>query len=611
MEVRRYPAPTNDPIRFLKVLPGISSGNDFSSSYNVSGGNYDQNLLYINGIEIESPFHARHGLAQSISMLNPAMIDSMTFRSISFPVMMGDKLSSLVEADYKASAEKMEGELDLSLSSQNMVVGGQIGESAGFSTGIRHANLSRYARGLQIKGEYIPSFWDWQTQIKAKSSLMGEISLFAATLNSHFVMRPEKMRLRYNCSALQHREVCSEIKGMGTGAENYEFSDQAVGIAFERLSPLGTVQVVGNLTRKRETEDTDVEYALEPGKILSMEKIDSQFWRNRWKVEINVRASHFWGGAGLKRAKMGGYIDAKENISYRQGTFLNEASHLSVHRKDIDKFVFLQNRWGAGRLDVVGGIRLVSFGATAESIAMPRTSITFTASPRLSLSLAAGRHAQPPVYKEYLGGSKGRKIDFKAQRSEQIGAGFVYGIRNSLHWSTDIYYRHQWRMISYQVDDLKISYASSNGARGYVLGINSKIRGKADSLIGIASYGFLVAREDIKGDSRGHIPMPSDQRHTLSLYLEDRMYLGIIERRFLKFSRFHLRILFGTGFPYTHQVVQGNGRLVDGPRNSSRGEPYFRFDVGLTQGIRIAENTFHLRQEIANLFDQYNALVLC
>ncbi len=314
------------------------------------------------------------------------------------------------------------------------------------------------------------------------------------------------------------------------------------------------------------------------------------------------------GGAGLKRAKMGGWIDAKENISYRQGTFLNDALRLRVHRKDIDKFVFLQNRWGAGRLEVVGGIRLVTFGATSELIAMPRTSITFTASPRLSLSLAAGRHAQPPVYKEYLGGSKSGKIDFNAQRSDQIGAGFVYGIRNSLHWSTDIYYRHQLRMISYQVDDLRISYATSNDARGYVWGINSKIRGKADSLIGIASYGFLVAREDIKGDSRGHIPMPSDQRHTLSLYLEDRMYLGIIETRLLKYSRFYLRILYGTGFPYTPQVVQGNGRLVNGPRNSRQGEPYFRFDVGLTQGIRIAENVFHLRQEIANLFDQYNVV---
>ena len=608
VEVKRYPAPTNDPIRFLKVLPGISSGNDFSSSYNVSGGNYDQNLLYINGIEIESPFHASHGLAQSISMLNPAMIDSMVFRSISIPVMMGDKLSSLVEANYKTGAEKMEVEMDLGLSDQSMVVRRRIGESAGFSTGLRHANLGRYARGLQIKGEYIPSFWDWQTQIKAKSSLLGEISLFTATLNSNFVMRPEKMRLRYNCSVLQHQEVCSEIKGLGSGAENYEFSDKAFGIAIERLSPLGTVQAVGNLTRKREKEDTDVEYALEPGKILSIEKIDSQIRRDKWEIGINLRTSHFLGGAGLKRAKIGGWIDAKENISYRQGTFLNEASHLSVHRKDIDKFVFLQNRWGAGRLDVVGGIRLVSFGATAESIAMPRTSITFTASPRLSLSLAAGRHAQPPIYKEYLGGSKGRKINFKAQRSEQIGAGLEYGIRNSLHWSTDIYYRHQWRMISYQVDDLRISYATSNDARGYVWGINSKIRGKADSLIGIASYGFLVAREDLEGDSRGHIPMPSDQRHTLSLYLEDRMYLGIIERRLLKYSRFHLRILYGTGFPYTPQVVKGNRRLVDGPRNSRRGEPYFRFDVGLTQGIRIAENVFHLRQEIANLFDQYNVV---
>ena len=93
-------------------------------------------------------------------------------------------------------------------------------------------------------------------------------------------------------------------------------------------------------------EDTEVEYALEPGKILSIEKIDSQIRRDKWKIGINLRASHFLGGAGLKRAKMEGWIDAKENISYRQGTFLNEASRLRVHRKDIDKFVFLQKQVG-------------------------------------------------------------------------------------------------------------------------------------------------------------------------------------------------------------------------------------------------------------------------
>ena len=611
VEARRYPAPANDPIRFLKVLPGISSGNDFSSSYNASGGNYDQNLLYINGIEIESPFQVRHGLAQSISMVNPAMIDSMAFRSISFPVMMGDRLSSLVEADYKTGTGKMEGEVDVGLSAQSIVVRGSLAESVSFSSGARHANLGRYAQGLQITGEFVPSFWDWQTQIKAESSLLGDLSLFAATLNSSFVMRPEKIRLRYNCSLLRHQEVCSELKGLGRGAEKFEYADRVVGVSMERGFSSGTVKAYAHLTRKREIETTDVGYSIAPGNILSKEEFNSKLRRDKVESAIvgtkTVGRSHLLGGAGLRLSTIDGRVNSTEEITYRRGSFLNSRNSQNVNRKDADPFFFLQNSWASDRFSMIMGIRFVRFGATGETIEMPRISMSLKTTPRLALTLAAGRHAQPPIYKEYLGGRSGEEGKLKAQRSDQIGAGLVYEIQDSLHWSCDIFYRHQWRMISYHIDDLRIFYSDSNDSKGFVYGVNSKLRGKMDSLIGIASYGYLVAREDILGDDRGYLPRPSDQRHTASLYVEDRMYLDILPSGFIKYSRFHLSILYGTGFPYTSKIVQA-GKLIDGPRNDRRDRPYFRFDVGLTQGLNLLGRTFHLRQEIANLFDQYNVL---
>ena len=184
IELRRYPAPTNDPLRYLKVLPGITSGNDFSGLYNVQGGNYDQNLVYINEVEIEPPLLLRRGLAQTLSMLNPAMIDSMTFRAISFPVAFGDKLSSVLDANYKLNAKENRGTLDLSATTQSLTLQGYLAQSLDFISGVRYSNLGRDSRGLQISGQFDRKFWDWQTQIRVKYPEVGQLTLYMATLRS-------------------------------------------------------------------------------------------------------------------------------------------------------------------------------------------------------------------------------------------------------------------------------------------------------------------------------------------------------------------------------------------------------------------------------------------
>ena len=194
-----YPAPTHDPLRYLKVLPGVTSGNDFSGLYNVQGGNYDQNLVYINGVEMEPPLLLRRGLAQTLSTLNPAMIDSITFRAISFPAAFGDKLSSVLDANYKLSAKENSGALDISATTQSLTLQGYRAQFLDFISGVRYADLSRDSRGPQISGQFERKFWDWQTQIRAKHPQVGQLTLYMATLSSTFVMRPKEMLLRYNC----------------------------------------------------------------------------------------------------------------------------------------------------------------------------------------------------------------------------------------------------------------------------------------------------------------------------------------------------------------------------------------------------------------------------
>ena len=615
IELRRYPTPTNDPLRYLKVLPGVTSGNDFSGLYNVQGGNYDQNLVYINGIEMEPPLLLRRGLAQTLSMLNPAMIDSMTFRTISFPVSFGDKLSSLLDANYKLNAEENRGTLDLSATTQSLTLQGYLAQSLDFISGIRYSNLSRNSRGLQISGQFDRRFWDWQTQIRVQYPRIGQLTLYMATLRSTFGMRPEEILLRYNCHAFRQKRICDEYHGFASGYENFTYEDNLLGMSMERTAKHGRIRVYTNIVHKREDEDTNVQYEIEPNSIQSTEAFTNQLKQIKIESAIvaskNVGGSHFMVGAGARFLKINGSVNSFEEITYNRGKFFSEGVNSALQRNYNDRFFYLQSRRQAGRLQTVCGVRIAQFGATDETIVMPRISANYRLFPRVSWTLAAGRYAQPPIYKEFLRGGASRE-SLKSQRSEQVGTGLTYKIQESLYWNTEIFYRLQWRMISYQIDDLRIRYSGENDSKGRVFGVNSQLRGKLNSLIGIMSYSYLIARENIIGDGHAYLPRANDQRHTLSMYLEDRMFLDFSRIRFLGYSRFHLRVLYGTGFPHTPKVVaiseDGRPQLTDGPRNRVRDRPYFRFDVGMTQSTRLWRKTLHLREEIANVFDQHNVL---
>ena len=615
VELSRYPSPTEDPLRFLKVLPGITSGNDFSGSYNVQGGNYDQNLVYINGVEIDRPLQLRRGLAESFSMLNPAMIDSMTFRSISFAAEFGDKLSSMVEATYKIDSKKLEGDLELSGSTQNIVVRGPVGKRLSFNSGARYSNLERYTRGLQVRGEFVPIFWDWQTQARFRISPYNQFDVFAATFTSDFKMKPDKLRLSYNCSVLRHLRVCDEFTGSGKGAERFKYEGDLVAVSWTHLSPIGVVKAHVNYSRTSEREDTDLEYSVKPDSIRSTEKHDSRLRLAKIEGGLtgtgNLRSVGLKIGVGAKRSGLDGKVASVHRISYDRGVFLDESTSFDIDRGDIDTFFYFQSKWGTRRTSMNSGIRVVQFGTTDETLLLPRVSIALNANTGLTFTFSAGRHTQPPFYKEYVVDSVARPR-LKSQKSDQFGVGVTYELKNSLNWTTEVFYRDQAELISYQIDDLRIVYSGRNDSDGFAYGINTRMRGQLDSLIGIACYSYLVAREDIKGDDRGNIPRPVDQRHTVSVYLEDRMYLEYLRLRNLLYSRFHIRMLYGSGFPHTPQVLatsQIGGRiLVEGERNSRRDRPYFRFDIGMTQAIDIAGKTLHLRQEVANMFDQHNVV---
>ncbi len=521
----------------------------------------------------------------------------------------------MVEASYKIDSKNIEGDLELSGSTQSIVVRGPVRNWVSFSTGARYSNLERYTRGLQVTGEFVPTFWDWQTQARFKISAYDRIDVFAATFTSDFKMKPKKIRLRYNCSVLRHLRVCDEFAGSGSGTERFKYEGDVVAMSWTHLAPIGAIKAHVNFSRSNEREDTDVEYSIKPDSIRSLERHDSGL--RLAKIEGGLAGTRDFEivdlkvGAGAKHSGLSGKMVSMQKVSYDRGTFLDESTNFTIDRGDVDTFLYFQSKWETGSASMLSGIRVVRFGTTDERLFLPRLNIRLKANAGLAFTLSAGRHAQPPFYKEYVVDSVARPR-LKSQKSDQFGVGVNYELKNSLNWTTEVFYRDQSELISYQIDDLRIVYSGKNDSDGFAYGINTKTRGQLDSLIGIASYSYLVAREDIKGDSRRNIPRPVDQRHTVSVYLEDRMYLEFLRLRNLLYSRFHIRMLYGSGFPHTPQVLAksqiGDPVLVEGKRNSRRDRPYLRFDIGMTQAIDIAGKTMHLHQEVANMFDQHNVV---
>ncbi len=238
---------------------------------------------------------------------------------------------------------------------------------------------------------------------------------------------------------------------------------------------------------------------------------------------------------------------------------------------------------------------------------MPRLTVVYYLTEKFSILFGLGRYSQPPLYKEFRSLGLDQTSTLKAQKSLQITSGFEkqWGATNS--FKTEAYYKKLSDVISYELMDVRTVYSGKNDAVGYVYGIDTHLRGNfAKSSTGWLSYSYMIAREDIKHDSEGWVPRPSDIRHTFAATLQDRMpqFPG---------SSIHIRLLFGSGYKYTFRYLDkdDNGNYVEvfGKRNRWTIPWYRRFDIGFTQEFHLRDKyRVTLRQEILNLFDRYNIL---
>lgn len=600
----------------ISTMAGVASGNEMSSQYNVRGGSYDENLVYINGTEIYRPQLVTSGQQEGLSVINPAMVGAIGFSAGGFSPKYGDKMSSVLDITYR-EPEAFEGSVSASLMGASVAIGSS---SRRFTQlhGVRYKSNSSLLSSTDDKGEYDPRFFDYQTNMtlrlseKFKINFLGNISIN----NYKFVPASRTTNFGTSTDAKQFKVYFD-----GQEKDRFETWFGALNLTWSpSKSASYGLTASGFMTNEFVSYDISGEYWLDQagtsgdatgGGAIGGELGVGRYMehaRNRLKARVMTIGLRGANGLAGHNIEYGINLNS-ETIRDRSREWelrdsagyslpfdpdalkliYNLDSHHDISSTRIGAYVM--DTWrintSAGYLNLSGGLRLSYWSFNKEFLASPRISAAFVpdAAPRWSFRMATGLYYQQPFFKEYrmtVGDGLGNNIiaindKIKSQRSYQIivGADFTFRSWNRpFKLTAEAYYKALSNLIPYEVDNLKLTYAGRNLTSGFATGIDFKLFGQfvpgSDSWI---SFSLMKSQETLNGVK---VPRPSDRRYALALYFTD--YFPKFPR--LKFS---MRGILNDGLPTT------------APRRT-RDEGYFRapaykrVDIGLSYGLLTPED---------------------
>lgn len=595
----------------ITTMSGVTSGNEMSSQYNVRGGSYDENSVYINGIEVYRPQLVTSGQQEGLSVINPDMVGAVSFSTGGFPAQYDDRMSSVLDITYR-EPESFEGAASLSLMGGSLSIGSS---SRRFTQlhGLRYKSNSSLLSSMDDKGEYDPRFFDYQTSMSLKLSDKWKVNFLgnAAINNYKFIPATRTTNFGTSTDAKQFKVYFD-----GQEKDKFETWFGALSLTFKpnkahEFALLGS----GFMTNELVTYDISGEYWLDQagtsGDASGGGAIGGELGVGRYHEHARnrLRASVFGldlrGTSGISNHNLSYGISFKHRLIFdrtREWELRDSAGYSlptdpdalkviynldSRHDVDINNIAFyVQDAWRissqAGFVNVNGGIRMSYSDFNKEFLFSPRISVGFVPdkAPQWSFRFATGLYYQSPFYREFrmpVTDAEGNTMitlnhAIKSQRSFQMIAGSDYTFRafqRPFKLSGEAYFKALGNLIPYEIENLKLVYSGVNSSSGYTCGLDLKLFGQfvpgSDSWI---SFSLMKTSQKLNGVS---VPLPSDRRYSFAMYFTD--YFPKFPR--LKFS---LRGIFSDGLPIT------------APR-STRDKGYFRapaykrIDIGLAYGL--------------------------
>lgn len=613
-DMKNAPSVTGNAVEeMIQSQAGVSTHSELSSQYNVRGGSFDENSVYINNVEIYRPFLVRSGQQEGLSIINPDMVESVGFSTGGFEAKYGDKMSSVLDIKYKRP-KKFEANVSASLLGASAYIGFST-KKISWSNGIRY-KTNKYLLGtLETKGEYQPNFLDYQTYLTYEPSDLWSIELLGDISENHYNFYPEDRETRFGTM-----ENVKSFRVYFDGQEKDIFRTYFGSLSITRKFGKNTklsLSAAAFHTNEQEKYDIQGQYWLTQTETSENLGVGTYMEHARNYLEATVKSAKLTFNHKTKKHDIEAGLTYKiESIKENSKEYeMRDSSGYSIPHTGEDLYMIYslnaRNSLDANRIEAYAqdtwrftsrgghtfftlnyGIRFSHWNFNKESIISPRVSLGIIPAFNhdVTLRFATGIYYQAPFFKELRDTTTVNRItyatlnrDIKSQRSIHFIAGFDYRFKmknRPYKFTAEAYYKALSNIIPYTVDNVKIVYDASQQCSGHAMGLDLKLYGEfvpgTDSWV---SLSLMNTRININGKS---IPMPTDQRYALNLYFTD--YFPGTTR-----WRMSLRLAYADGLPFG-----APHRSLD--TMPFRAPAYKRADIGMS--YRLFDNDKRERKSI-------------
>jgi len=633
---------------FESLLPSIAlgtssgTGGELSSQYNVRGGNYDENLVYVNDFAIYRPQLIRTGQQEGLSFPNIDLIRDLSFSSGGFEARYGDKLSSVLDIKYKRP-DSLRGSLSASLLGAtghlegSFDVGGDGYRKFRYLVGARYKTTNYLLGTLDVTGEYVPNFYDLQTYLTYDISRDLQLGVLANYNRAEYSFQPVSRETGFGLV-----NFALQLFSVFEGQEVDDFTTALGGVSLTYIpdraqNPL-FLKLLGSTYRSDENERFDIigDYSLRQiesnlgsgdfGEVLAELGTGTQhnYVRNFLDIQVQnmehkgglelqvghsnpeITSSHFlqWSGKYQReeiddrineweRLDSAGYSLPFDPAEVQLFSVLKTRNQLNSNRFTAyiqDTYTFRNENKAEWKLSA--GVRASYWDLNDELFFSPRAQLLYKplgGKRDISYRLAAGVYNQSPFYREMRRLDGSVNTDLQSQKSVHLVGGmtldFYLGKNNpkKFRFITEAYYKNMWDLVSYDIDNVRIRYTGENDASGYVTGIDFRLNGEfvadAESWINLS---FLRARESLNNVQ--HLEREVGEAEGTPVDdvprpTDQLMTLSVFFQDYLpKNDRFKMHLNFTVGTGLPFGL-RGNNRVY---RNTYRFNPYHRVDIGFS-----------------------------
>lgn len=618
--IKNMPSTTGNAVEeMIQSQAGVSTHSELSSQYNVRGGSFDENSVYINNVEIFRPFLVRSGQQEGISVINPDMVEKIGFSTGGYEARYGDKMSSALNIEYRRP-KRFEASATASMLGASAFVG-MSNKKFSWSNGLRYKTTKYLLGSMDTKGEYQPTFIDYQTYLTYSPNKRWDIKFLGNISDNHYNFTPEDRETNFG--------TMENVKAFKVYFDGHEkdvfrtfFGSLGITRKFGENTSLSLIASAFN-TREQEKYDIQGQYWLTQTETSENLGVGTYFQHTRNYLKAHVESAKLLFKTKQKKHDIEAAFTYKwEHINENSVEYeMRDSSKYSIPHTGKDLYMIYsmraKNTLTANRIEAYAqdtyrftgsagktlytlnyGVRLAYWSFTKETILSPRLSLGIIPAFNYNITMrfATGLYYQAPFFKEIRDTTTVNGITYaslnrkaKSQRSIHFIAGFDYRFKMNnrpFKFTAEAYYKALGNLVPYSVNNVKVVYYGDNMCSGHAAGLDLKLFGEfvpgTDSWV---SLSLMNTSMKLNGKS---IPLPTDQRYAVNMFFTD--YFPGTTR-----WKMSLKLALADGLPFSapHRELESN---------VFRAPAYKRADIGLNYRIIDNNDRHNKRNPIRNLW---------